>query len=112
LIAVPQGNEWQLIMTGARHVHLDGSRPRIFAVKSTPADISTATIYHDEFGSLSSNSEWVPKEMFKRAMHDLHPEIANIDARYDFFSGPKLPADQRYDVIIDLHRLRQFYTDN
>jgi hypothetical protein len=112
LIAVPQGNEWQLIMAGAEHVHLQGSHPRIFAVASTPADISTATIYHDEFGSLSSNSEWVPKEMFKRAMHDLHPEIANLDARYDFYSGPKLPVDHRFDVIIDLHRLRQFYTDN
>jgi len=112
LIAVPQGNEWELIMAGAKRVHLDGSHPRIFAIASTPADISTSTIYHDEFGSLSSNSEWVPKEMFKRAMHDLHPEIANLDARYDFSSGPKLPVDQRFDVIIDLHRLRQFYTDN
>jgi hypothetical protein len=112
LIAVPQGNEWQLIMAGAKHVHLDGAHPRIFAIASTPADISTATIYHDEFGSLSSNSEWVPREMFKRAMHDLHPEIPNLDARYDFSSGPKLPVDQRFDVIIDLHRLRQFYTDN
>jgi hypothetical protein len=112
LIAVPQGNEWQLIMAGAKHVRLDGSHPRIFAIASTPADISTATIYHDEFGSLSSNSEWVPKEMFKRAMHDLHPEVANLDSRYDFSSGPKLPADQRYDLIIDLHRLRQFYIDN
>jgi hypothetical protein len=112
LIAVPQGNEWQLIMAGAKHVHLEGAHPRIFAIASTPADISTATIYHDEFGSLSSNSEWVPREMFKRAMHDLHPEIANLDARYDFASGPKLPVDQRFDVIVDLHRLRQFYTDN
>jgi hypothetical protein len=99
-------------MAGAKHVHLDGARPRIFAITSTPADISTATIYHDEFGSLSTNSEWVPKEMFKRAMHDLHPEIANLDSRYDFSLGPKLPVDQRYDVIIDLHKLRQFYTDN
>jgi MFS family permease len=111
LIAVPQGNEWQLIMAGAKHVHIEGSRPRIFVIASTPADISTATIYHDEFGSLSSNSEWVPREMFKRAMHDLHPEISNLDARYDLSSGKKLPADQRFDVIIDLHRLRQFYTD-
>jgi hypothetical protein len=112
LIAVPQGNEWQLIMAGAKHVRLDGRHPRIFVIASTPADISTATIYHDEFGSLSSNSEWVPVEMFKRAMHDLHPEIANLDARYDLSSGPKLPAGQSFDVIIDLHRLRQFYTDN
>jgi hypothetical protein len=121
LIAVPQGNEWQLIMAGAKRVRLESSshprlegssRPRIFAIASTPADISTASIYHDEFGSLSSNSEWVPREMFKRAMHDLHPAIANLDARYDFSSGPKLPADRHFDVIVDLHRLHQFYTDN
>jgi hypothetical protein len=112
LIAVPQGNEWQLIMAGAKHVRVDGPKPRVFVIASSPADISTATIYHDEFGSLSSNSEWVPREMFKRAMHDLHPEIANVDARYDFSSGYKLPLDQHYDVIIDLHRLHQFYINN
>jgi hypothetical protein len=112
LIAVPQGNEWQLILEGARHVQLDSARrPRIFAIASTPADLSTSSIYHDEFGSLSSNSEWVPKEMFKRAMHDLHPTIANIDSRYDFATGPKLP-NQRYDVIIDMHRLRRFHVDD
>ena len=112
LIAVPQGNEWQLILDGAKQVRLSATRPRIFAIASSPADISTATIYHDEFGSLSSNSEWVPKEMFKRAMHDLHPEIANLNSRYEFATGPTLPADQQYDVIIDMRRLRQFYTDN
>ena len=113
LIATPQGNEWQIVMSGAKHVRLDsGKKPRIFAIMSTPADISTATIYHDEFGSISSNSEWVPKEMFKRAMHDLHPEVTNLDSRYEFFLGATLPVDQRYDVIIDMRRLRQFYTDN
>ena len=94
LIAVPQGNEWQLIVDGAKQVHLGGgARPRIFAIASSPRDISTATIYHDEFGSLSSNSEWVPREMFKRAMHDLHPDVANLDSLYDFTTGPVLPAD-------------------
>jgi hypothetical protein len=113
LIAVPQGNEWQLILQGARQVHLnDRNRPRIYAIKSSPADISTATIYHDEFGSLSSNSEWVPKEMFKRAMHDLHPEIQNLDARYDFATGPKVPPGQHFDVVIDLHALHHYYIDN
>jgi hypothetical protein len=112
LIAVPQGNEWQLIMAGAKQVHLDGVRPSIFAIASAPADISTATIYHDEFGSLSSNSEWVPREMFKRAMHDLHPSVAALDSRYDFATGPVLPAGKHYDVVINLHRLRQFYVNN
>jgi hypothetical protein len=112
LIAVPQSNEWQLMLQGAKHVRIDGTRQRIFAIASTPADISTATIYHDEFGSLSSNSEWVPKEMFKRAMHDLHPEVPDLDARYDFATGPNLPYGRHYDVIIDMHRLRQYHTDN
>jgi hypothetical protein len=112
LIAVTQGNEWKLIMDGAEHVSLGEHKPRIFAVASTPQDRSTESIYHDEFGSLSTNSEWVPKEMFKRAMHDLKPNVANLEARYDFAEGPKLPSGQHYDVIIDLHRLRRFYTDN
>jgi hypothetical protein len=118
LIAVPQGNEWQLILSGAKHVHLNRFvRPRVFAIASSPADISTASIYHDEFGSLSSNSEWVPKEMFKRAMHDLHPEVANLESRYEFsegykVDGYKLPPGQHYDVIIDLHQLHRFRTDN
>src|SRR5260370_37532598 len=38
LIAVPQGNEWQLILSGAKHVHLSRFvRPRVFAIASTPA---------------------------------------------------------------------------
>jgi hypothetical protein len=113
LIAVPQGNEWQLILSGAKHVRLDApARQRIFAIASSPSDISTDTIYHDEFGSLSSNSEWVPKEMFKRAMHDLHPDVPNLESRYEFSEGYKLPSGQHFDVIIDMHRLRRFHTDN
>jgi hypothetical protein len=113
LIAVPQGNEWNLILSGAKHVRLNGAaRPRIFAIASSPADISTTTIYHDEFGSLSSNSEWVPKEMFKRAMHDLHPDVPNLESRYDFAEGYKLPSGQHYDVVIDMHQLRRLHTDN
>jgi hypothetical protein len=116
LIAVPQGNEWQLIMQGAKKVHLparkDTARPRVFVIVPTLEDLSTATIYHDEFGSLSTNSEWVPREMFKRAMHDLHPDVANLDSRYVFLSGGSLPTDQNFDVIVDLHRLHTFYSNN
>ncbi len=112
LIAVPQGNEWQLLVEGARKTHLDGERPNIFAVAPAPADISTSSIYHDEFGSLSSNSEWVPREMFKRAMHDLHPGISHIDSRYHFATGPAKPQDQDFDVVIDLHDLKKYWLDN
>jgi hypothetical protein len=29
-----------------------------------------------------------------------------------FATGPALPADQQFDLIIDMRRLRQFYSDN
>jgi hypothetical protein len=118
LIAVPQGHEWDLIVQGARQVRLDApTRPRVFAIASSPADVSTATIYHDEFGSLSSNSEWVPREMFKRAMHDLHPDVPNLDSRYEFAVGYKIdgyqmPIGEHYDVVIDMRRLKRFHSDD
>jgi hypothetical protein len=112
LIATTQGNEWQMILEGAKKVKLGESKPKIYAITSTPEDRSTATIYHDEFGSLSTNSEWVPREMFKRAMHDLHPELPDIDARYEFAEGAKLPSGRHFDLIIDLHRLRRYYVES
>jgi len=57
---------------------------------------------HAVFFSCShSNSEWVPREMFKRAMHDLHPESRNLATlANDFSSFPRGPVDQRFNVII------------
>jgi hypothetical protein len=118
LIAAPQGHEWNLIVQGTKQVRLDApTRPRVFIIASSPADISTTTIYHDEFGSLSSNSEWVPREMFKRAMHDLHPDVPNLDSRYDVAVGYKIdgyqmPAGEHYDVVVDMRRLKRFHTDD
>jgi hypothetical protein len=112
LLAVPQGNEWGLVLDGARKVRLETARPGVFLIEPTPEDISTATIYHDEFGSLSANSDWVPKEMFKRAMHDLHPRVPRLDQRYRFASGPRLPEVGHFDVVIDLRELRNLRTEN
>ena len=112
LLAVPQGNEWNLVLDGAKKVRLEPGRPDIFLIEPTPDDISTTTIYHDEFGSLSTNSDWVPKEMFKRAMHDLHPRVPGLDQRYRFSSGPRPPEAGRFDVVIDLRELRNLRTEN
>jgi hypothetical protein len=35
-----------------------------------------------------------------------------LDSRYDFATGPLLPQGQRYDVVINLHRLQEFYVNN
>jgi hypothetical protein len=50
--------------------------------------------------------------MFKRAMHDLHPGVVNLESRYDFAEAKTLPLGQGYDVIIDLHQLHRFYSAN
>jgi hypothetical protein len=42
----------------------------------------------------------------------LHPDIANLDSRYDFATGPVIPEGQRYDVVINLHRLHRFFVNN
>lgn len=112
LLAVPQGNEWRLVLNGAEKVRLEEGRPRIFIIEPTPDAISTRTVYHDEFGSLSSNSDWVPKEMFKRAMHDLHPDVQHLDKRYIFSSGPQLPSGKQFDLIIDMRELRNLRTSS
>lgn len=112
LLAAPQGREWQLIREGAAQVKLDNARPRVFVIVPVPADASTARTYHDEFGSLSSNSDWVPKEMFKRAMHDLHPGMPEVWRHYEFSSGDE-PADLRqFDVVVDMRQLRRFRSKN
>jgi len=86
---------------------LNGVRPRVFAIASAPSDISTATIYHDEFGSLSSNSEWCRAKCSSgRCM--TCTQCAQSGFALRLATGPVLPAGQRYDVIIDLHRLRRF----
>lgn len=112
LLAVPQGNEWRLIEEGAEQVRLDERKPRIFVIEPSEADASTLSSYNDEFGSLSSNSDWTPKEMFRQAMHGLHPGIGHIEKRYEFASGMALPQGQSFDEVIDLRRLRKLRTDD
>lgn len=41
-----------------------------------------------------------------------YPSVPNHDQRYEFSSRPKFLVGQRYDVVVDLHRLRQFHPEN
>lgn len=109
LLAEPQGNEWRLILAGARKIDADRDGTRVHVLIPSLADRSTGLFYHDEFGSLSSNSEWVPKEMFKRAMHDLHPHDEDIESAYVFSCGPALPP-AGCQVLIDMRDLRRLRT--
>ncbi|MEO7414787.1 MAG: hypothetical protein ABIZ81_15680 [Opitutaceae bacterium] len=106
LIALPQSYELSLIEEGARQV--DPSRhTKVFVIIPTLADAPARVRIGDEFGSLATNSDWVPKEMFGVAMKGIFGERR---VSYAFESGPNLPKGVRYDVVIDMRRLREFRT--
>jgi hypothetical protein len=107
LIAVPQGHEWELVRNSAARLNVSAGA-KVYAITPTLADRSTERIYADEFGSLSTDSDWVPKEMFKAALHERFPEKAPQDFRYSFASGRKEPERNTQDVVVDLRELKRW----
>jgi hypothetical protein len=107
LIAWPQGVELTLLERGAAKIPLAGD-PSVFVITPTPFDHVASRTFSDEFGSLSTDSDWVPKEMLKLVMHEQHPGIPDIASRYRYDCGRALPASGHFDVVIDLRRVRDF----
>jgi hypothetical protein len=107
LIAWPQGVELKLMEQGAEAIN-PATRPSVFVITPKPADHVTKHVFSDEFGSLSTDSDWAPKEMLKLIMHERFPRDHDIVHRYAFASGRSLPPGKTFDVVIDLRRLREF----
>lgn len=107
LIAVPQGHEWELVQKSVAQLDVSGGA-KVYAITPTLADRSTERVYADEFGSLSTDSDWVPKEMFKAALHERFPEKTPQDFRYSFASGRKEPPREGHDVVVDLRELKRW----
>jgi hypothetical protein len=110
LVAEPQGHEWEIMRTAVLRVNF--TKPlKVYVITPTPDDRSTDRMYRDEFGSLSSDSDWVPKEMFKAALRDRFPGKLPKGASYTFASGREVPANDAYDVVIDMRKLKQHRSD-
>jgi hypothetical protein len=106
LVAVPQGHEWEMIRAAVLRANF--SKPvKVYIITPTLADRSTERVYQDEFGSLSSDSDWTPKEMFKAALHDRFPDKLPKGGSYTFASGREVPAENAYDLVIDMRKLKQ-----
>jgi hypothetical protein len=106
LVAEPQGYEWDMIRTAVLRVNF--SKPvKVYVITPTLDDRSTNRVYRDEFGSLSSDSDWTPKEMFKAALHDRFANKLPKGGSYTFASGRQVPAENAYDVVIDMRKLKQ-----
>lgn len=107
LLAEPQMQELALIEAGAARI--DPARtPSVYVITPRPEDTAAPLQYADEFGSLSTDSDWTPKEMLRLAMQERFPAVRDIASRYRYTSGRAEPTAGRYDIVIDLRRLREW----
>lgn len=104
LIAEPQAIEFEQLAAGAARID-PAQRPAVFVLTPTPSQHVAARVYRDEFGSLSTDSDWVPKEMLKLVMKERFPELPDVNSRYTVTCGRQLPAGRRFDVVIDLRHM-------
>lgn len=108
LIAVPQSGELQIIQDMAEHVVLREQPVRIYFVQPSLADSPAAIAYHDEFGSLSTNNDWMPKEIFGEFMRERFPTLPDREQRYEMQTGyGPPPNDKKFDFVIDMRKLRK-----
>lgn len=106
LIAQPQGHEWDLVKSVVMRANFSKATT-VYIITPTLGDRSTERVYFDEFGSLSGDSDWVPKEMFKAAVHERFPGKLPKGGSYTLAFGRELPAGSTYDVVIDMRKLKQ-----
>jgi hypothetical protein len=105
LIAESQGHEWDLVKGAVLRANF--SKPvKVFFVTPTLDDRSTERVYRDEFGSLSSDSDWASKEMFKAALNQRFAGKLPKGGSYTFESGREAPVAGVYDLVIDMRKLK------
>jgi hypothetical protein len=107
LIAQPQAREWSLVRSAVMQARLQDTT-RIYVIEPTLADRSTARVHYDEFGSLSSDSDWVPKEMVKAALRERFPAGLPKGRSIDYAQSKEPPADGAADVVIDMRQMKQW----
>ena len=105
LFALPQQQELALMEEGARRVVLK-RQPVVFVVRPRMQDSPAPGFFSDEFGSLSTNSEWTSKEMFKLLLKERYPYLRDLYKRFTFACGHRLPLKAKVDVVIDMRELR------
>jgi hypothetical protein len=105
LLAEPQGHEWYLVLNPVMRMTFKAGT-KVYLITPSLADRSTTRSFADEFGSLSSESDWAPKEMFKDAMRQRFGPKLPKGISFTVDLGPEAPAAGQYDLVIDLRKLR------
>lgn len=108
LLAEPQGLEWTAMREAAERVPVDVDTS-VYIITPLLSERSTRRLFSDEFGSLSSDSDWVPKEMFKTAMRERLPEGLPAECSFALTAGHDVPdaaSASDFDAVIDLRRFK------
>ena len=103
LFALPQQEELALVEEGAKKLALL-DRATVFIIRPTIDQTCAPQRYSDEFGTLSTDSDWAPKEMLKLLLNGRIPDLSK---RYTFICGRSLPTGRTFPVVIDMRRLQQ-----
>ncbi len=107
LIAVPQGNEWTIVRN-ATHRLVPQTDTRVYIVTPTLDDRSTTRVFADEFGSLSADSDWAPKEMFKAALRQRFRSGLPVKDIFTVTLGRVAPVPTKhYNLVIDMRQLKR-----
>lgn len=111
LIAEPQGREWDLVRDGVEALPT-GRALDVFIVRPRMEERSTRRIFADEFGSLSTNSDWATAAMFRAALRERFPDGAPKGTSYSVASGLDGPRQTPVpDAVIDMRPLREHRVD-
>jgi len=105
LVALPQSEELAVIEEAAKRIDIT-RRPRVFIVISSRRNAPSAVRFADEFGSLSTDAEWVSAEMLEGIMKERFPDSGDVTKLYQLGCGDVLPPKQRYEVLIDMRHLK------
>ena len=109
LIALLQSGELKILRNVTNHM-VQPNRPIvIYFVQPDSSDSPAEVAYQDEFGSLSAQGDWPPKEMLKHLMRERFPNVTDHEQYYELRTGYRpLPKDGQFDVVIDMRKeLRQ-----
>jgi F0F1-type ATP synthase assembly protein I len=106
LIALPQSYEWETIRLAVMRADFPRTA-RVFIVTPTIGDRATTRVFADEFGALSGDSDWAPREMFKAALHERYPVKMPKGTHCEVELGREMPDAKAYDLVIDMRNFKE-----
>ncbi len=105
LIGQPQSYEWETIRSAVMRANFPKTS-KVYIITPTVEERATTRIFADEYGSVSSNSEWTPREMFNAALHERFPVKPPAGTNCKISLGREIPDEKTYDLVIDMRKYK------